>query len=97
MKKLIIGMLTGAAALAMSVAPASAGHEHFVIIDNPANGTHTCQYIGSGQTSISDTGHGGYHRIHDNVHTGRPGTDDHGTDFDKDANLSLQDCDVTRR
>lgn len=97
MKKLFIGTLTGAAALAMSVAPASAGHEHFAIIDNPANGTRTCQYIGSGQTSISDTGHGGYHRIHYNVHTGRPGTDDHGTDFDKDANLSLHDCDVIRR
>lgn len=97
MKRLFIGALTGAAAFAMSVAPASAGHEHFVIIDNPADGTRTCQYIGSGQTSISGTGHGGYHRIHDNVHIGQPGTDDNGTDFDKDANLPAHDCDVIRR
>ena len=97
MKKLFIGALTGVVALAMSVAPAGAGHDHFVIIDNPAHGTRTCQYIGSGQTSISDDGHGGYHRIHDNVHTGQPGTDSHGTDFDKASNLSLHDCDVVRR
>ena len=96
-KKLFTGALTAAAALAMTVAPASADHAHFVIIDNPAHGTRTCQYIGSGQTSISDTEHGGHHRIHDNVHTGRPGTDGHGTGFDKDANLSKSNCDVIRR
>ncbi len=97
MKRPFIGALTGIAALALSVAPASAGHDHFVIIDNPANGTRTCQYIGSGQTRISDPGHGGYHRIHDNVHTGQPGTDSHGTAFDKGSNLSRHACDVIRR
>lgn len=96
MKKLIVGALTGAAALLMTASPVSAGHAHFVIIDNPSTGTRTCQYVGSGQTSISDADHGGYHRIHDNVHTGRPGTDDHGTAFDKHVNLAQSNCDVTR-
>lgn len=95
-KKLSIAAFTAAGALALVAAPADAGHEHFVVIDNPVDGTTTCQYIGSGQTSISDADHGGYHRIHDNVHAGRPGSDANGTDVDKHDNLSQRDCDTVR-
>lgn len=58
------------ALLLVGLAPAAlAGHAHW--IDTPG----TClEDVGSGQTSISDPSHGGYHRFHDNVHLGVPGT-----------------------
>ena len=76
---------------------ASAGHAHFVVIENPATGETTCQYIGSGQTSIDEIDHGGFHKIHDNVHTGTPGTDGRGTTFDKESNQGNYDCDTVRK
>ncbi len=76
---------------------ASARHAHFVVIDNPATGETTCQYIGSGQTSIADPGHGGYHQIHENVHTGTPGKDGRGTTVDRDTNEEGYDCETVRQ
>lgn len=76
---------------------ASADHAHFVVIDNPATDETTCQYIGSGQTSIADLDHGGHHRIHDNVHTDGPGTDGRGTTFDKEGNIGKYDCETVRQ
>lgn len=92
-----VGVGAGILALVSMGGAASAGHAHFVVIENPATGTTTCQYIGSGQTSISDHDHGGYHKIHDNVHTGRPGTDSRGTAFDKQSNQANYDCDIVRQ
>lgn len=43
------------------------------------------RYIAEGQTSKQADDSGG-HKFHDNVHNGQPGTDDHGTDFDKSVN-----------
>lgn len=55
--------------MTMAAAPAAfAAHEHFLVTPG------TCvENIGAGQTSIDDPDHGGYHRFHDNVHTGTPG------------------------
>jgi hypothetical protein len=72
-KKLATGalatMMLGAAALAFgSPGTAHAEHEHWLLTPG------TCvQDLGSGQTSIDDPGHGGYHRFHLNVHLGVPG------------------------
>lgn len=95
--KLIAGVVSAACATILMTGTASAGHRHFVVIENPATGMTTCQYVGHGQTAISAPQHGGYHRIHDNVHTGTPGTDDRGTTFDKEANQGNHDCDLVRR
>jgi len=57
-----------AVAIAGGLAPATAawaGHDHYVLTPNGK-----CHQIGSGQTAIDDPGHGGYHRIHANVHLG---------------------------
>lgn len=94
--KLILGAVVVTGALSLAAGPAAAGHGHFVVIDNPGTGTTTCQYVGHGQTSIDDADHGGRHRIHDNVHTGQPGTDGRGTTFDKHDHLGNHDCDVVR-
>lgn len=51
-------------------APAAfAAHDHY--IDTPG---HTNTELGKGQTSIEDSDHGGFHRLHDNVHLGTPGS-----------------------
>lgn len=97
MKKLLIAPITAACAVALMTGTAGADHDHFVVIENPASGATTCQYVGQGQTDISDPAHGGHHRIHDNVHTGTPGTDGRGTTFDKEANQDAHGCDVVRR
>jgi hypothetical protein len=64
-------MVVGAAALTLiSPGTARAAHEHW--LETPG----TCvENLGSGQTSISDPDHGGYHQIHENVHLGVPGLD----------------------
>lgn len=87
MRKLLLATTT-VAALGMGAAPAMAGHAHFVYIE----ATGTCQYVGHGQTSIEDEDHGGFHRIHDNVHTGTPGQDGRGTTFDKASNQGNYPC-----
>lgn len=99
--KLVTKLAAGAAGAILALltmgGTASAGHSHFVVIDNPSSGETTCQYIGSGQTDISDPDHGGYHRIHGNVHTGTPGTDGNGTTVDRDINEGNYNCDVVRQ
>ncbi|MDP8907601.1 MAG: hypothetical protein M3N47_00475 [Chloroflexota bacterium] len=62
----------------------AAEHGHFVLREDSSGETH-CRYIAQGQTSKSDDDRGG-HKFHDNVHTGPPGSDEHGTDFDKSDN-----------
>lgn len=65
-----IGTLAAALVLLVALAlPASAEHVHWL----RTPGT-LVQDIGSGQTSIDETEHGGYHRFHVNVHTGAAGT-----------------------
>lgn len=91
MRRILTIALTLGALTAMG-APAHAGHAHFVHIE----ATNTCQYVGHGQTSIDEEGHGGYHRIHDNVHTGTPGTDGRGNTFDKQGNVGNYDGCVER-
>ncbi len=46
------------------------------------DGTTECRYTAQGQTA-KDADDPGGHQFHDNVHTGQPGSDDNGTDFDK--------------
>lgn len=66
--------------------PALAAHDHFVLREDRDGQTH-CRYIAQGQTeSDPRTGDPGAHSFHDHVHLGRPGSDEHGTDFDKSAN-----------
>ena len=57
--------------------PAMADHVHYVL--TPSG---NCHAVASGQTSIADPDHGGFHQFHDHVHlgaTGATGTagDDH--------------------
>ena len=82
-------VLSGATALTPQ--PAGADHSHFIY--QPANGNHpaTCRYIAAGQTSKTAEQPGG-HAFHAHVHTGTPGSDDHGTDFDKETNAADYDC-----
>ena len=71
MKRVLAVLVLMFVVAALSGATAYAAHSHFVYIE----ATDTCQYIGEGQTSISDPTAGGYHRIHNNVHLGMPGMD----------------------
>ena len=61
----VVMLLVGALAFA---GPASAEHDHWLETPGTLIGD-----IGSGQTAISDSEHGGYHRFHNNVHTGTAG------------------------
>lgn len=72
---LVIG--AGVFAASLLAGPALAGHVHYVMTPNGA-----CHEVASGQTSIAEAEHGGFHRFHANVHlgaTGAAGTtgDDH--------------------
>lgn len=79
------------AGLGIGAGPAAASHSHFIY--QPANGDHpaTCRYVAAGQTDKEVDEPGG-HAFHDHVHTGQPGSDDHGTDFDKESNAGNYDC-----
>ena len=90
MKKFIVGCAVAAASFLGIAGTASADHEHYVVREDRNGETH-CRYIAHGQTSKTE-GEGGHHKFHDNVHTGQPGTDEHGTDFDKDGNEDAR-CD----
>lgn len=57
-------------AMAMSAAPAVAGHDHYVVTPNGK-----CHQVAAGQTAIADEAHGGYHQFHDHVHTGAAAPD----------------------
>lgn len=79
--KTLAAAALAAGTLAAAAAPASAEHGHFVMRTDRNGETH-CRYIAQGQTS-KQAGDPGGHQFHDNVHTGQPGSDEHGTDFDK--------------
>lgn len=89
-----LAVATGAviAATALGVQPAGADHRHFIF--QPEHGSHaaTCRYVAAGQTAKALDDPGG-HAFHANVHTGRPGADAKGTDFDKEDNAGNYDCD----
>lgn len=89
-KKLLISVVTGAVALIAMGGTAFADHAHFVIITDPSTGETTCQYLAAGQSEPART-----HPLHTRVHTGTPGGDEHGTDFDKEANEWAR-CDTVR-
>ena len=89
-KKLLAGVVTGAVALIAVGGTAFADHAHFVIITDPSTGETTCQYLAAGRSEPAKI-----HPLHTRVHTGTPGKDTHGTDFDKEANESSR-CDTVR-
>ncbi len=91
-RRLLIAIATAVTALGLSAGPAAADHAHFIY--QPAHGNHpaTCRYIAAGQTAKAP-GEPGGHAFHDHVHTGRPGSDDHGTDFDKESNANASTYD----
>jgi hypothetical protein len=64
----LLAATVGALATVALGTPALAGHVHYVVTPNGA-----CHQVASGQTSIDDVDHGGYHRYHDNVHVGATG------------------------
>ena len=70
---------------------AGATHGHYVIREDKDGQAHG-RYIADGQTSKEADDPGG-HKFHHNVHAGQPGSDDHGTDFDKDSNEETR-CDT---
>lgn len=78
-------------AVTISAGPAAADHAHFIY--QPAHGNHpaTCRYLAAGQTDKAADAPGG-HALHTHVHTGQPGTDAHGTAFDKASNAANYDC-----
>lgn len=84
-------VVTAAAAVLLTMGgTAFADHAHFVVITDPRSGETTCQYLANGESEPAPN-----HPLHNNVHLGQPGSDDHGTDFDKDANEAAR-CDNVR-
>lgn len=67
-RRLLAVAASTAMVFALSAAPALAAHDHYIVTPNGQ-----CHQVASGQTSISDATHGGFHRFHDNVHTGAAG------------------------
>jgi hypothetical protein len=90
-KKLVVGVATGAVSVIGLGGPAFADHAHFVVKTHPKSGEKTCQYVAAGRSEPAAN-----HPLHNNVHMGQPGSDDHGNDFDKEANESAR-CDNVRR
>jgi hypothetical protein len=66
---LVIAVAAIIAASAIFSAPAFASHEHY--LETPGN---CVEDVASGQTEKGE-GEGGYHKFHDNVHKGQPGTE----------------------
>jgi hypothetical protein len=64
-RKFLAAAAIVATGIAVGASQASAGHDHYVMTPNGR-----CHQVASGQTGITDTAHGGYHRFHDNVHLG---------------------------
>lgn len=91
-RRLSVAIATALVVLGLSAAPAAADHAHFIY--QPGHGNHpaTCRYIAAGQTQKAAAEPGG-HAFHEHVHTGRPGSDDRGTDFDKESNYANYVCD----
>ena len=69
-RRLLAVIAATVALLALSAGPALAGHDHYIVTPNGE-----CHQVASGQTSIADAGHGGFHKFHDNVHTGAAAPD----------------------
>lgn len=90
-RKFLIGLATAAAGTIGLGGTAHADHAHFVIITHPVTGETTCQYLAGGRSEPASN-----HPLHTLVHTGTPGNDDHGTDFDKEINESSRGCDTVR-
>lgn len=91
MKKTLVGLVCAGAMFAGMTGTSYANHAHFVIrVDK--DGVRHCRYIAEGQTS-KELGEPGGHVFHVKVHTGQPGGDSHGTDFDRDINEAAR-CDV---
>ena len=68
MKKVITFGIATVIALMTTMSSATASHDHW--LQTPG----TCvEDIASGQTRKAE-GEGGYHKFHDNVHMGQPGT-----------------------
>jgi hypothetical protein len=68
-KSIKVVIVGGAAMLGITVAaPASASHDHDIVTPG------TCvEDVARGQTA-KDAGEGGYHKFHENVHLGTPGS-----------------------
>jgi hypothetical protein len=90
-KKLVVGVATGAVSVIGVGGTAFADHAHFVVITHPQSGETTCQYVAAGRSEPAAN-----HPLHNNVHMGQPGSDAHGSDFDKVANETAR-CDNVRR
>lgn len=90
-RKGAVAVATVAAVMSLGLGTADASHEHFIY--QPEHGNHpaTCRWIADGQTSKAP-GEPGGHAFHNHVHTGQPGVDDRGTDFDKAGNEGNYDC-----
>ena len=89
-KKLLAGVATAAVGMIGMGRTAAADHAHFVVITDPNSGETRCQYVAAGRSEPAPG-----HPLHHRVHLGTPGSDAHGTDFDKSANESLR-CDSAR-
>lgn len=87
--KTIAAAALAAGLLTVSTGVAGAEHGHFVARTDKDGTTH-CRYIAQGQTS-KDADDPGGHQFHEHVHTGQPGSDSHGTDVDKSANVDRCD------
>ena len=69
-RHILAAAMLAAAIVATSATPALAGHDHYVVTPNGQ-----CHQVASGQTSIDDAAHGGYHQFHVHVHTGAAAPD----------------------
>jgi hypothetical protein len=90
-QKLVMGVVTAAVSVIGLGGTAFADHAHFVVITHPKSGETTCQYVAAGRSEPAPN-----HPLHNNVHMGQPGSDAHGSDFDKEANQSAR-CNNVRR
>ena len=88
--KLLGAVATVVTTMVGACGTAFADHGHFVVITDPRTGDTTCQYLAGGTSEPAPN-----HPLHTLVHTGRPGSDSHGTDVDKASNESLR-CDKVR-
>jgi hypothetical protein len=90
-KKFLAATVVAGGVMIGSTGLASASHDHFILRTDQSGETH-CRYIAHGQTA-KGPGDGGFHALHDNVHTGQPGGDENGTDIDKadDGNVAGDD------
>ena len=89
-RKILAGVATAAVGVIGMAGTAGADHAHFVVITDPNTGDTTCQYVAAGRSEPAPG-----HPLHHRVHLGTPGSDTHGTDFDKSANESGR-CDSVR-